>query len=172
MTYDGPAHCLVRALEKKVFVALLIVYLDSALILFLLETLPLAHVFPACGAALKSYGLAGGQWGWDFEGNFRTLVFLLLSALFPSVRSVFLLCCRLPAMMSDFTTDPEAPGPTDYGRKHQNYEQQEPFSLYGLTSCHSNRELTQAIVFFNNHVVLVGKNGVCELTLVHRSFLF
>lgn len=74
MTHDGPAHCLVRALEKKVFVALLIVYLGSALILFLLETLPLAHVFPACGAALKSYSLAGGQWGRDFEGNFRTLV--------------------------------------------------------------------------------------------------
>lgn len=83
MTHDGPAHCLVRALEKKVFVALLVVYLGSALILFLLETLPLAHVFPACGAALKSYGLVGGQWGWDFEGNFRTLVFLLLSTLFP-----------------------------------------------------------------------------------------
>lgn len=153
MTHDGPAHCLVRALEKKVFVALLIVYLGSALILFLLETLPLAHVFPACGAALKSYGLAGGQWGRDFEGNFRTLVFLLLSALFPSVRSVILLCCRLPAMMSDFTTGPEAPGPTDDERKHQNYEQQEPFSLYVLISCwqgagHSNRELTQAIVFF------------------------
>lgn len=41
--------------------------LGSALLLFLLEMLPLAHVlkalFPACGAAFKSWGPEGGQWG-------------------------------------------------------------------------------------------------------------
>lgn len=90
--------------------------------------------------------------GWAFEGSTGTLVLLLLSVLFLSVRSVVLLSCRLPAMMCDFTTGPEAPGPTDYGRKHQNYEQKEPFSLYMLIGCwegtgYSNRELTEAIAF-------------------------
>lgn len=104
--------------------------------------LPLIHVFPACGAAFKSCSLAGGQWGWAFEGSLGTLVLLLLSVLFLSVRVVVLLCCRLP----------EAPGPTDYGWKHQNYEQKEPFSLYMLIGCwegagYSNRELTEAIAF-------------------------
>ena len=89
--------------------------------------------------------------GWAFEGSMRTLI-LLLSVLFLSVRIVVLLSCRLPAMMCDSTTGPEAPGPTDYRQKHQNYEQKETFSLYMLTSCwkgtgYSHKELTEAIAF-------------------------